>query len=85
MGIDAKYGKVTLENPPKSLIESEPLFVLRAADALAVQTIARYRNFADSIEEKTKPPHSWFEALDKVIADFAAWQQKHASRVKVPD
>jgi len=41
MGLDGKYGKVTLEKKP-NVPDAEPLFVLRAQDKLAAGAVKFY-------------------------------------------
>lgn len=89
---DAKYGEVTVENPPASMnlpeqdsydtdVAPEPVFILRAQDTFSVPMLARYKNFAIQADL----PSSFIEAIDGLTAEFSAWQSSHADRVKVPD
>ena len=78
MPIDAKYGRVSLEYMPKSMQDDEPVFVIRAQDALAAQTIAYYR---DLYMESAKATSSFLEALRDVLVTFRKW---YGTR-KLPD
>lgn len=92
--VDAKYGRLYLKDPSESvapgyhglLDDDEPVFVLRAQDDLAVHTLARYRNAASSIEDKTKlPSEEWFASLDALIEAFAEFRRENPDKIKVPD
>lgn len=66
--------------------EDEPICVFRAQDDLAMHTLTRYRNTADSIEDASaKPSQWWFDSLDSLIAKFAAFRNANPDRIKVPD
>lgn len=88
MALDLKYGQVTVEHEPGTSLNGtdEPVFVLRAQDKLAVQTIARYRNFAAQIEEEeSQRSEEFFTVLDNVLEAFTDWQRENADKVKLPD
>ena len=92
--VDAKYGRLHLNDPSESVAPGhydlpdvdEPVFVLRAQDRLAVATLARYRNLADTIERpEDRRDEEWFAGLDGVIEEFQQWQAEHGDKVKLPD
>lgn len=80
---DAKYGQVTVENPPQSALDDveEPVFILRGQDALALRVLARYKNAAIQAEL----PDEFLVALDEVTNTFAKFQNANLDRVKKPD
>jgi hypothetical protein len=93
MAYDMKYGRVTVDgdsvdalavdtDKAKAFNESEePVFIIRAQDALAVPAIARYQSLAIEAEL----PMEFINALNEVIANFAEWQTDNAEVVKKPD
>lgn len=92
--VDAKYGRLSLEEDKCPLsamtgatsVVDEPVFILRAQDDLAVAIITRYRNMAGQIEDPSlRPSDDWFAGVDAVIADFMAFRNENADKVKVPD
>jgi hypothetical protein len=90
MAYDMKYGTVTVDGDgtdadpekAKAFNESgEPVFIIRAQDALAVPAIARYQSLAIEAEL----PMEFINSLNEVIATFAEWQTDNAEAVKKPD
>lgn len=79
MGHDGKYGRVTTER--KDIPDGEPVIVLRAQDALAVEAIDYYRRRCD--EEGAGDQH--LMAIDRTAMAFEAWQREHPDQVKLPD
>ena len=73
MALDAKYGKVTLEREPASLEDDEPVFVLRAQDALAVEVLTYYR---DLYEEGEVVNVEKLVDLRTVMQAFRQWPTK---------
>jgi chaperonin GroEL (HSP60 family) len=66
MGVDGKYGKVTLEK--KKVPDAEPLFVLRAQDKLAAGVVKFYASQykrATGDEEGTASILAQAEAMEK--------------------
>jgi len=61
--------------------DDEPVFVLRAKDSLAMDTIASY--LAKAGEAKCSVEH--MEVVRKRLYDFSAFQVDHADRMKLPD
>lgn len=76
MAIDLKYGKVTVE---RGLEDSgdEPVFVLRASDVLAIETLSHYRKRAGEFGCSFEFVRSVGGARDV----FVAWQGTR----KLPD
>lgn len=79
MGIDLKYGKVTLEN--SNVGEDEPVVVFRATDKLLPKVLAYYHSFC---LKDGSPRHHLDLILDSREA-VIAWQQEHGSRVPNSD
>jgi len=83
---DADYDKIKKE---LGIPQEEPIFILRAQDALSVPTIQRYANFAAAVEATVDRPEpfsqEWLNNKDKVIEDFASWQHANPDKVKLPD
>ena len=73
MAIDLKYGY--LEIP--GIADDEPVFVLRAQDDLATQTIEDYIGWCEY--EEVNPEH--VEAADSARRAFCIWQETHATRM----
>lgn len=71
MAVSTKYGKV---NIPK-IGENEPVFILRAQDKLAEETISKYRDLAESRGSEIT------SSLDREIAAFHNWN----GTKKLPD
>jgi hypothetical protein len=66
--------------------EDEPIFILRGQDDLAMHTVTRYRNTADSIEDNSvKPDQDWLDGMDGVIAKFAEFRNANPDRMHVPN
>jgi len=60
--------------------EDEPIFVLRAQDRLAINTIEWWlRGALDHLDDER------FTEVRECIARFEQWQEAHPSRVKWPD
>jgi len=71
MAVSGKYGKLDI---PK-IGEDEPIFILRAQDELAEQTIERYR------ERVSAHNQAMAEDLQKEIDAFRGWEGPR----KIPD
>jgi hypothetical protein len=84
MLVDAKYGKVKLQNTPQSALDDieEPVFVIRGQDDLALHAITRYRNALAGVKDIDAEKVA---ALDGVIGRFAQFREEHADRIKVTD
>lgn len=79
MGYSRKHGNVTTER--KEIPADEPVFVIRAADAMACPLLSAYyslccNNSADLTHVKT---------VEAEYNRFADWQEAHPERVKLPD
>lgn len=77
MAHDAKYGDISVPGIP----DDEPIFILRASDQCAPQTIRQYAANADRAGSPTEHHASARRQADA----FDGWQEDHGSRVKVPD
>lgn len=71
MAVSGKYGSIVIS----AVGETEPVFVLRAQDKLAIAAIEFYRVLADSHELKLA------ESLQEEIQRFKAWKGTR----KMPD
>ena len=71
MAVSSKYGKV---NIPK-IGDNEPVFILRAQDNLAEESIRNYKSLASSRGSKV------VNTLDKEISAFHNWK----GNKKLPD
>jgi hypothetical protein len=74
MGLDGKYGKVTLEK--KKVPDAEPLFVLRAQDRLASGTVKFYA----SQYLRATGDEAGYQNILKQVAEMEKWPTK-----KLPD
>lgn len=59
----------------------EPLFILRARDVNAFETLCHYKRVAK--ESGADVEH--LDAIEKRIQDFTSFARNHPSRMKVPD
>jgi hypothetical protein len=57
-----------------------PVFVIKAKDKLAVQTILCYLDYCDDedLDDQARE-------VRKAIAEFEAWQRRHPDAMKLPD
>jgi hypothetical protein len=89
MAYDRKYGEITAEHgdvvhgePGVPLNESdEPVFIIRAQDACAVDAVLRYRGAA---EDKGASEELLY-AVEEAAGAISEWQEAHPDQVKVPD
>jgi hypothetical protein len=75
-GIDSKYGKVTVEK--KTLLDGEPVFLLRARDK---QSVAAIRHYAVSCE-LAGCSDEFIEHLIDEANKFDNWQENHEPFVR---
>jgi hypothetical protein len=61
--------------------EDEPIFILRAQDALAADSIFDYKKRV----EANNVPSEFVRGVGQVIHDFDMWQRENPKRVKLPD
>lgn len=84
MALDGKYGEVTLQENFALSESTEPVFVIRAQDALALQIIRDYRfAFEDAYGADANP--NFTESLERVYDAFEEWQDNNREKVKQPD
>jgi hypothetical protein len=79
MGYDGKYGKVTTEHG--DIPDDEPVIVFRAQDRFSADVLRFYRELC----KENGSPQRHLNLIAMTQAKFAAWQEVHANRVKVPD
>lgn len=78
MGIDLKYGKVTLES--SSIEEDEPVVVFRAKDKILPKLLAYYHLFCTE-----KSPRGHLNLIMDARANIVRWQSQNWNKVKDPD
>lgn len=79
MAIDAKYGRVTVENG--SIGEDEPVVVFRAQDALLPKVLMYYHLFC----LKAGSPRRHLGAILDALSNVEAWQREHSTKVPSSD
>ena len=57
-----------------------PLFVLKAKDTLATETVAAYRELCVQ-----RGLHEQAHEVDRALAEIIEWRLRHADQVKDPD
>lgn len=79
MAVDLKYGQVEVENTPGTPFgEDEPVFIIRAQDASALDALMGYFDAAADHGANFTP-----EQQAAVYQHFVAWRETHET--KVPD
>lgn len=61
-------------------VDPMPVFVIKAKDALAYETISAYRRLC-----WRRGLHSQGEEVGKALDEIAAWQTRHRDEVQMPD
>jgi hypothetical protein len=79
MGIDNKYGRVTLEHG--TIGEDEPVVVFRAQDRLLPKLLKVYRIFC----ELAGSPQRHLDLIDDTAARVKAWQVDHHTQIPRSD
>lgn len=77
MSAESKYGNVVTEFG--SIGQDEPVFLLRARDALAVKTVSDY--WVRAVDAGCSD--AFQDSLSDVMETFLAWQEENET--KVPD
>lgn len=77
MAQDSKYGKIDIEGIP----DDEPIFILRAQDKAAPQTINQYAE--NAIRAGSPTEHA--AAARRVSSTMREWQQENEEKVKAGD
>lgn len=72
-----KYGKVKIDGVP----DDEPVFVLRAKDDQALDTIRVYHE----ISMQNDRPAEFVQNVEKVIDAFETFRHQHAYAMQAPD
>lgn len=80
MGTSAKHGRVSAERAV--IPDDEPVFVLRASDALAVDTLSAYLRLA---LRHTGMDGDHITAVTHTRNVFERWQAANEDQVKTPD
>jgi hypothetical protein len=84
MALDGKYGEVTLQENFDLSESTEPVFVIRAQDQLALQIIRDYR-FAYEDAYGIAADVDFKDSLERVYDVFEEWQENNKEKVKKPD
>jgi hypothetical protein len=84
MALDLKYGEVTLQENSELSESTEPVFVLRASDELALQILRDYRfSYTDAYGEDDNA--DFVASLERCYEIFEEWQENNPESVKKPD
>lgn len=82
---DRKYGKVTVEYPPKSLpedvLENMPVIVFLPKDITSVDIL----NKAMTVAKHYEVDERHMQMLKDTRDQFKKWQEKNSEYLKVPD
>ena len=79
MATSSKYGQVTLEQG--GVPDDEPVFVVRAKDATAVELLSYYWLLC----QQYGASQAQLDAIRAESQRLMAWQRAHRDEVKVPD
>ena len=74
MGIDNKYGRVTVER--STIAEDEPVVVMRAQDRLLPDVLRYYEGLC----EKAGSPEHHLQLIRKTRDIVRAWQKEHFTK-----
>lgn len=74
MGLDAKYGRVTVEHG--NIADDEPVVVFRAKDRLLPKVLAYYRLFC----WKDGSPRRHLDLIDQSLERVVAWQKDNPTK-----
>lgn len=78
MGIDGKYGRVTVEKVRERPIgEDEPVFLFRALDEVLPAVLVHYYELCTEVG--SPPEH--LNGIRETIGRVEAWQNAHGARV----
>lgn len=80
-GIDPDVFRVKLAALPTHFPKDEPLFVLRAKDMAAAQTLEQYHAICEGIGSDEKHLAGVFKAIN----NFHEWADNNKDQIKVPD
>jgi hypothetical protein len=82
MAVDAKYGRIEVENEPGNpLGEDEPVFLFRARDATILELLGLYDELC--AESGSPPAHT--RGIQEAVHRIREWRNAHPELVKVPD
>ena len=83
--MDRKYGKIKAAK--KKFSDDEPLFVLRAQDALAPIVIRLYATLAHELGKRMNKERVQEHGDSALVSalDMENWQRQNPGRVKLPD
>jgi hypothetical protein len=82
---ESKYGAITAEKT--KFLDREPLFVLRAKDRLATQTVRYYARVCCflGITTTNQGLIAIGERAKLIAAEMAEWQRENKEKVRLPD
>lgn len=75
MGMDLKYGQVTTEQG--TIGEREPVFILRAQDALSGEALKQYKELCES----KGSPQQHLDGIQRARDGFLNWQAANPTKV----
>lgn len=79
MGVDGKYGRVTLEHG--TIGEHEPVVVFRAQDQLLPLVLQAYRELC----VKAGSPQRHLDLIDRTVDEVLVWQAQNPFKVPSSD
>ncbi len=79
MGIDTKYGKVTMEYG--EIGEDEPVIVFRAQDGTVPDLLKVYKKLCRAAGS----PEHHLDLIEKTRSTFLNWQAHHSNQVRAPN
>lgn len=78
MGIDAKYGKITVERVRKVPIgNDEPVFLFRAADELLPDVLTHYH----ALCQQAGSPQEHLDGIEDALDAIESWQEVNQPKV----
>lgn len=80
-GIDRKYGTITTERENTPFHPNEPVFLIRAQDRCAVETVLAYAELAS----EQGAPEELVAGAQAAADGIAQWQNDNPNLVKTPD
>jgi len=76
VGIDGKYGRVTLENV-NTIADDEPVVVFRAQDKLLTELLAVYW----ALCRQAGSPQRHLDLIEETLAKVDTWQESHYTQI----
>lgn len=79
MAVDSKFGQLEIPGIP----EDEPVFVIRAKDAISAMAVSAYKDIR--LNQSEPPSEEFVDHLDDEVSKFVLWQADNPELVKLPD